>query len=718
MAAKQPSPRVLSPDIPVVSYPTPNPADLMVVQDVDTRLPGYQPQNYGDPHPDSTTYPNLKLVFQTPLDNENNFMWVRRVYANERFNQEAYNYAIKYSGEDPSKPIYVRTYTLPRDSYSPLAKGSQDPMGNGVLVEESTDRIKDDQTDGQLDSLFIKVTRVYETLPGPGLTTKKKGAAGSIPAKFQAARQVTVTKTTVDATTEPDDTTDTVVESSVEQASIAKAQKVDSVLDTNIVTLIGEKVTPQQQVALVSETMVPTGSGDDIVVADALTLEGTVDNLGNGQSVVTRIQAPSIFPETQLSKEKPLWGIPMKFKVAAPPLKQSHVVEGTASNSDVDLGVWDMDASVDQVTEFKKKVTKSSMPASPISLAGTQTGTWGVEQVIENLNADVTTVSGEHGTKEHSIEPLGDGRAVEKKILYGGGTLTEYRTDETTGIRIRMDKSLVDPASGLPATDAHSRVDRQPIDVWNSIQIVSSLDTSTLPTSESWESIGRFAFPDQLLEVGISWDHSESTQTGTSGVINSTTLPATASWRCEAVASADASINAAVYTKIKYGHNGPIRIRVMREYFLGPPSDQVTATLIQPVYGVVTLVGYNFHSKASSHLDGIGTKGTTTGSDYGYQNAAWNHSHPIGPFVHSGVSLTNPTPPASHALATASSGSTPSGNSYPTASADVTARATASLWVPQSSTPITSGGSLITEVHVEKWRFGVWIRETVTGYHP
>jgi len=93
--AKAPSNRTLSPEVPVVSYPTPNVADLLVVQDVDTRLPGYVPLEYGDLHPDQITYPNLKLVFQQPLDNENNYMWVRRIYAADRADQDAYNYAIK-----------------------------------------------------------------------------------------------------------------------------------------------------------------------------------------------------------------------------------------------------------------------------------------------------------------------------------------------------------------------------------------------------------------------------------------------------------------------------------------------------------------------------------------------------------------------------------------------------------------------------------------------
>lgn len=173
---KQPTPRTLSPEIPVVSYPTPNTNDLMVVQDVDTRLPGYVAANYGDLHPDQATYPGLKLVFQTPLDQEQNFMWVRRVYAKDRADQDAYNYAIKYSGSDPNFPTYIRTYTIPRSEYSPLPSGSVDPLfpvapnGNDVVLNtEEVSRYKDesDADEKTLDSQYVKVTRVYITLPGP-----------------------------------------------------------------------------------------------------------------------------------------------------------------------------------------------------------------------------------------------------------------------------------------------------------------------------------------------------------------------------------------------------------------------------------------------------------------------------------------------------------------------------------------------------------------------
>ena len=733
MAPRQPAPRTLSPEVPVVSYPTPDTNDLLVVLDVDTRLPGYTPANYGDGHPDSVTYPDLKLVYQTPLDNEANFMWVRRVYANSRFNQEAYNYAIKYSGEDPGKPIYVRTYTLPRDGYSPLPKRTPDPVyPNAVLVEEAVDRLKDDQTDGQLDSLFLKVTRVYETLPGPGLVTKKKGSANSIPAKFQAARQVTVTKSTVAANIEPTDTSSTIVESSVEQATVAKAQKIDSVLDSTIVTLVGNKVTPQQQLATVSEKMVPTGGGLDSLSVDALTIEGVVENLGNGQSVVTQIQAPSLFTEQTYATEKPLWGIPMKFKVANPPLKDSHVVAGTVSANDVTLAAADMDKTAEQVTAYKKKITASSMSPRDVSLVGTQTGVWGVESISESLlNNPPSTLaaSGAYKTKEDSVDPIGDGRAVRKTVTFptSPGTLTEYRSDETTGIVVKLEKTLVSANPTLPVLSTNQRVDVQPIDVWNSIQIVSSVDTTKLPSNESWTSTTKYAFPDELSEIGILWGTEKDQGGGTTGV-NSTPSDSD-SWVLRAESKASAGYSASVYTKIIRGYSGPIKITTVRSYLGSAPTDGITPTLIKPVYGTVSITGVNRINSSSITLSGKGSTYQTRSDGFDTQSTGWSHSIPIGPFLHNNITsfTTGSTPPAIDTNGgtvsnTASSGTAPGVSTYPTVTATAVAKATASLYLPTSVVgtgyTFTTGTTFVLDVHVEKWRFGIWVKEVTTATVP
>ena len=158
--------RLVAPDTPITSYPTPEVADIVITVDVDSRLPGYKVLEYGTLYPDQTRYPGAKLVAQTPLEDDR---FVRRVFATDRVNQETYNYAIQFSAGEPDYPIYVRTYVEPRDTYVPLADNSPDPVIPGAfLVDEEAA-----PADGELNNLYLKVTRIYETLPGPWVPSSR-----------------------------------------------------------------------------------------------------------------------------------------------------------------------------------------------------------------------------------------------------------------------------------------------------------------------------------------------------------------------------------------------------------------------------------------------------------------------------------------------------------------------------------------------------------------
>ena len=158
--------RLVAPDTPITSYPTPEVADIVITVDVDSRLPGYKVLEYGTLYPDQTRYPGAKLVAQTPIEDDR---FIRRVFATDRVNQEAYNYAIQFSAGEPDYPIYVRTYVEPRDTYAPLADNSPDPVIPGAfLVDEEAV-----PADGELNNLYLKVTRIYETLPGPWVPSSR-----------------------------------------------------------------------------------------------------------------------------------------------------------------------------------------------------------------------------------------------------------------------------------------------------------------------------------------------------------------------------------------------------------------------------------------------------------------------------------------------------------------------------------------------------------------
>ena len=776
------APRALTPDNPVVSYPTPNISDLMVVQDVDTRVPGYVALEYGDLHPDQVTYPGLKLVFQQPLDQDANFMWVRRIYAKDRADQDEYNYAIKFSANDPGYPIYVRTYILPRADYEPLDLGAIDPeYPTATLVNEEVQRIKSNSTSDAneelLDSLFVKVIRIYETIPGPvigakrvynergdletvvkqtvdadaapsadgllvtaamveqedaskglkttstvtshsTLRTKKRGNADLIPAKFRAAQVTEATDDIVAPSTSPEVPDGTIVESQVQQTSATKAKKVTVSLTGSVSPLSGKRYTPQGQVANVSETLISTGGSDDTITPSATTIEASIEALGNGKSVKTVAEVSSVFGEQTFSTERPDV-TPEKFRALVPAVIESVVAAGTAATPT--LGSGDLSKTEEQITVHKKRTrsTKRTLTSSA-SLVGHQTGIWGVEPVTETLEPDGGDVLGAAGKKEERLERLGNGHSVRRQVNFGTGvTLKEIRTDEQTGIRLLLEKTLV-PAGTVPPPNSlvtKTFYEVQPIDAWNSIQIKTTVDISSLPAPETFHTTSRFTFPDVLEEVGVVWQTSSQTATSSTGVNSPNSVGDSDSWRVDAEAQADAKGGGVVYTKIRRGYSGPVRAQVTRTYSTTAPTTSPAITLITPVIGTVTITGKNVGGRGRSTLSGNGKRAAQSGSGTSTDVTIHGSRTQIGPFVHSGPSLVGGTFTEVSPSANASTGTVPAGNA-PAASATASATATATLHLPSSTTPPTSGSSYVADATVEKWRFGIWVTTTTTIYHP
>jgi hypothetical protein len=502
-----------------------------------------------------------------------------------------------------------------------------------------------------------------------------------------------------------------------EQITIFKKKKRKTHRDlTSSKTLVNQKITPQGQIATVTEVL---ASGDQSVTPSALVIEGGVEALGDGSTVATTATVDSVFSEQTYSSEKPLWGIPMKFKVANPPLKQSSVTAGQVSESDVTLGTYDMDAQAEQMTEYKKKVTKSAMSSDDVTLAGSQTGTWGVETVTEVLKSTVGTASGAKGTKESSIDPLGDGRAVEKTILYGGGTLYEVRSDETTGIVISMEKSIVDPRSDLPSIDIYQRVDRQPIDVWNSIQIVSSVDLNSLPKPETWAAVSHYSFPDVLIEAGVTFRTDTGGGGGASGV-NFNTIPPTRSWDIDSESNSTVQYRAEPYLKKKKGHSGPVNVQVTRTYYPYLPTAQQAVTVIEQVYGTMVVSGYGSSSAGKVRAFGTGTETYGTAASSSSSLSSSVSVSEVGPFVWDTSTLTTTGGLAVNPTSSTDYLQTTKGDPLSTylSSLSSNASASAALFLPTSSKVLKSGDTIVIDSHVEKWRFGIWVQEVVVATYP
>lgn len=168
------NPQTPIPARPVVNFPTPVIADKILNEYINTTQGSYQPLDYGTPfdavvhNAFQGSYPNHVLVYQSPVDLDGYV--VRRVWASNRVDQDSYNYSITYAESDPDFPTYTRTYVYPREGYVPLEPLSPDPEDPGALLVSEV--MINETEPPELSSQYIKVVRVYETLPGPIVETE------------------------------------------------------------------------------------------------------------------------------------------------------------------------------------------------------------------------------------------------------------------------------------------------------------------------------------------------------------------------------------------------------------------------------------------------------------------------------------------------------------------------------------------------------------------
>lgn len=147
---------------PVRNYPSPVVSDFMLLDEWNTELPTYKALDYGTAHPNTRDFPNHKLVFQKPSRTEK---WVQRYWARDEVDPDTFNYAIEYVEEGGANPIYVRTYRVLRSAYTRGTDLSPDPVhASAFLTQEKTQNY---EPGSEYYGLYIKVIRIYETLPGP-----------------------------------------------------------------------------------------------------------------------------------------------------------------------------------------------------------------------------------------------------------------------------------------------------------------------------------------------------------------------------------------------------------------------------------------------------------------------------------------------------------------------------------------------------------------------
>ena len=348
----------------IESFPTPVIDDVVISEIVNSWKGDYQPLEYGtlwkdvSHAPNQGSFPEHKLVYQQPTSEDG--QWVKRIWVNDRVNQDSYNYAIKYSAGSQEHPIYIRTYIVPRETYAPLSDGTPDPLFPGAfLVDEEAVR-----NEGELDSKYITVTRVYETLPGPAVPTRRYNERGDLE---------TVIVQTVPPNTPPTADGLLVTQSQVEQVETGKGVKTTATVQDHALLQIKEK-----KEGLLGETV----TTDDIVSPstepDALSttiIASTVEQYTATKARKRTTTSTSPTSLSQKSKDGKLLGDIISTESIVPPNTNPDAVSSAILSSEV--------KQVDSGKAIKRNVVLNSIP----TLSGNQNeqGLLGVKSTTETI---------------------------------------------------------------------------------------------------------------------------------------------------------------------------------------------------------------------------------------------------------------------------------------------------------------------------------------------
>jgi hypothetical protein len=661
----------------------------------DPRVAGYRVPEDLSPHPDSKRYPNHVFTGSQPSNGDERVTHVYEILP------APYVPFTRY--DDDLGPIQGRRRSVKNEGQvarlGPDQRVNYEAREGSAIVYTEIEESWSIETDEDGNSLFpIRDRDFYDASRGP----------------VQERRQLFVPTGEEEGTLE--NINGVITQTSYEPYNEYLSIKVVQTYSVDGPQLVGNATNNEGQLVTVTTQRKGAQGYNPPSPTATKTVEVARED---AESLIERVvDTPQVFGNRVFSIERPD-PAPQKFRVELPTTTEQETVEGVAASPE--LGADEISKSEQQQTEFVKRTSVSKRDEAPDgTLIGKQTGQWGEETVTETYNEDGTIELG-HTILSNRKTPLGGGKFLGEKVQVEIPlSLTERKKDAETGVIFNTTKTLVPAGTPLPSAGANGIAEITPIDAYNSIQIITSVDS--LPSVETFESSIDVSYPDVLEAIGIDWDSSTGGGAGSSGGLNVADIVANDyGWSAQANANATARIIGAVYTKIKRGHRGSVRARVSRRYYYSPPANIETATLFQPVYGTVVIKGKGVSLSRKTAVGGFGD--SVTGSSSGYAEEINNFANSVqfGPFCHNSPSLITPTPPSGiSATFTASSGSVPAG-SYPATSAQATATASAQLQLGQSfpsASSLRGGYSHIAAVRVEKWRFGIWIQEIYTAFHP
>jgi hypothetical protein len=589
-----------------------------------------------------------------------------------------------------------------------LASGDQSFVPSALMLDASVEALGDGRTvktETRVPSVFTsKIIRKTK----PDLT----------PEKFRAAQEDTIIEENISgAISQPNQ-----IQLGVGEFSKSEEQVTEFVKRISTTSKIVEGtsslqefvLTPQGQVALRTLRLSKEAQS---INPDEKFIDASIESLGDGRTIKTETVAPSLFPNLVYSAERPD-PAPQKFRVEKPILVTEETVAGEATEPALNESAT-ISETQQQITVFAKRVSKRTRDeVSEINLYGEQTGTWGVEEVEESYTGNANAQTG-FGILSSKKIPLGANKYLGEKItVTSPQELIEYKEDPETKILLSIEKKLV-PSGTKPPEVLYGASETQAIDAWNSIQIVTRVDE--LPSAENFQTTINYAYPDILKKAGINWENGKDQGVDVDTVLNTDyILENNLSWNFTTSAFGSSTLRGSAYVQIEKGYSGPVLCNVARSYHEGPPpSDNETIVNWKPAYGTITINGVGKFFRSSFTGNGIADTRIKEGRNSQLRTDTFADTVIFGPVLNGGVSLENPSPPNTLVqVATAPTGILPDGQPYPFSALSIGATGMARLEISATTSPPQKGQQNIILVRVEKWRFGIWIKEVYTAIHP
>lgn len=397
-------------------FPTPIIGDVLFSEIRDCNRGNPFPE-YGTPYPNATKWPDHKLVYIKPVDIERNEIF-EFFYAAERQNQDLYNFAFgnRIIGNREFRTV-TRTYVTLRENFKPVDIEFGTPMPN--VPEDKFEGVnyvfydKEQQNTQQeeLNALFVIEAHSYvEEAVLDEVLTLSIEKQDPLPPKFRVLSPTTTTDELAEGSVETPTLTGDQLAATEDQlnTNLKRKRTVSRSSANNTTSLSGKQVTNDLQVANVVETIVPDGT---TITTSALTVDGSVESLGNGQSVQRVITAPELFTAKSFSAQRPD-PVPEKFRVLSPTKSTEESIAGTAEMPTLVTG--DLEATEQQVNVHVKRKRKTSRDVTSLPKTLSQRSTNNVKQLVtvqETLQTGDTTTT-PSATVDVESQALGDGTYV------------------------------------------------------------------------------------------------------------------------------------------------------------------------------------------------------------------------------------------------------------------------------------------------------------------